>query len=101
MLGRALGALTLILALSTGSASAQNASGGSEPVSRRLIRVPDRHRPRLCSDTPGLKQRARGLQFLGIAPADHDRRAEPSEQRGNRLPKAAAAAGDKRHLSGK
>jgi hypothetical protein len=34
MLARALGAFTLILALSTGSASAQNASGGSEPVSR-------------------------------------------------------------------
>ena len=34
MLARALGAFTLILALSTGSAFAQNASGGSEPVSR-------------------------------------------------------------------
>jgi HEAT repeats len=34
MLARALGAFTLILALSTGSASAQNTSGGSEPVSR-------------------------------------------------------------------
>jgi HEAT repeats len=34
MLARALGAFTLILALSTGSAFAQNASGGAEPVSR-------------------------------------------------------------------
>jgi hypothetical protein len=34
MLARALGAFTLILALSTGGASAQNVSGGSEPVSR-------------------------------------------------------------------
>jgi HEAT repeat protein len=33
MLARALGALTLILALTTGSASAQNAAGGKEPVS--------------------------------------------------------------------
>ena len=34
MLARALGALALILALTTGSASAQNAAGGQEPVSR-------------------------------------------------------------------
>jgi hypothetical protein len=34
MLARALGALTLILALSTGRASAQSASTGPEPVSR-------------------------------------------------------------------
>ncbi len=34
MLARALGALTLLLALATGSASAQNAAGGKEPVSR-------------------------------------------------------------------
>jgi HEAT repeat protein len=34
MLARALGALTLILALSTGRASAQNAAAGQEPVSR-------------------------------------------------------------------
>jgi len=32
MLARALGALTLILALTTGGASAQNAAGGKEPV---------------------------------------------------------------------
>jgi HEAT repeat protein len=32
MLARALGALTLILALTTGGASAQNAAGGAEPV---------------------------------------------------------------------
>ena len=32
MLARALGALTLILALTTGGASAQNAAGGEEPV---------------------------------------------------------------------
>ena len=34
MLARALGALTLILALTTGGASAQNAAGGEEPVAR-------------------------------------------------------------------
>ena len=34
MLARALGAFALILALTTGSASAQNAPEGSEPVSR-------------------------------------------------------------------
>ena len=34
MLARALGALTLILTLAAGGASAQNASGGQEPVSR-------------------------------------------------------------------
>jgi HEAT repeat protein len=34
MLARALGAFTLILALTTGRASAQNAAGGQEPVSR-------------------------------------------------------------------
>jgi HEAT repeat protein len=34
MLARALGALTLILALSTGRASAQDAAKGQEPVSR-------------------------------------------------------------------
>ncbi|HJR50403.1 MAG TPA: HEAT repeat domain-containing protein [Gemmatimonadales bacterium] len=34
MLARALGALTLIIALATGGASAQNAAGGQEPVSR-------------------------------------------------------------------
>ena len=34
MLARALGALTLIIALTTGGASAQNAAGGQEPVSR-------------------------------------------------------------------
>jgi HEAT repeat protein len=34
MLARALGALTLILALTTGSASAQNAAGGEESVAR-------------------------------------------------------------------
>ena len=34
MLARALGAFTLILALSTGSASAQNAATGSEPDAR-------------------------------------------------------------------
>jgi HEAT repeat protein len=34
MLARALGALTLILALATGNASAQNAAAGQEPVSR-------------------------------------------------------------------
>jgi HEAT repeat protein len=34
MLARALGALTLILALTTGGASAQNAAGGEEPVVR-------------------------------------------------------------------
>ena len=34
MLARAFGALTLILALTAGGASAQNAAGGGEPVSR-------------------------------------------------------------------
>jgi HEAT repeat protein len=34
MFARALGALTLILALTTGGASAQNAAGGEEPVAR-------------------------------------------------------------------
>jgi HEAT repeat protein len=34
MLARALGALTLILTLTTGGASAQNAAGGQEPSSR-------------------------------------------------------------------
>jgi HEAT repeat protein len=34
MLARAFGALTLILALTTGGASAQNAAGGEEPVAR-------------------------------------------------------------------
>lgn len=34
MLARALGALTLIIALTTGGASAQNAAGGQEPVAR-------------------------------------------------------------------
>lgn len=34
MLARALGALTLLIALTTGGASAQNAAGGQEPVSR-------------------------------------------------------------------
>ena len=34
MLARALGDLTLILALTTGGASAQNAAGGEEPVAR-------------------------------------------------------------------
>ena len=34
MLARALGALSLIIALTTGGASAQNAAGGKEPVSR-------------------------------------------------------------------
>ena len=34
MLARALGALNLILALTTGGASAQNAAGGEEPVTR-------------------------------------------------------------------
>lgn len=34
MLARAFGALTLILALTAGSASAQNAAGGEDPVSR-------------------------------------------------------------------
>ena len=34
MLARALGALTLILALTTGGASAQNAAEGEEPVAR-------------------------------------------------------------------
>jgi HEAT repeats len=66
MLARALGALTLILALTTGAASAQNAAGGKEPVTRG--RPLSEWIADLKADAPATRNAA-AYEIAGLGPA--------------------------------